>query len=1352
MKRRIVLFLALSIMLASGAFAQVYMDSTHFNWSRIESAEPVAPLVTSDADNGDGAADGAMVLKTAANTPAMQGIQYQLGGTAALGQQLNLETKYYQIGASFVKFKMQVYNITDNVVLAQTADLTTATGVVGTGTLSYTFTSASVGDQITVRFLRSDDLNPVRSAGIDYLKINKGFAGMTPPVVAGHLVIDEENFNWSRIENANPVAAIVKNDQDNGDGLGDGALQIKGTANTPALQGIQYLLGGTPVEYEKLTLEIKYYANSTSYTNFRMQVYNVTDDAVLAETATLGVTGVAAGTVAPVLAASLTYYFTQASVGDQIAVRFVRKDDLNPVRVVAIDYLKVNSVFTNMLPICKPDFSFDLPLTTATPTEINDLETIRNSLFEQLYTAVPPTAEEVNAAMAQYDLLNIQASSTDITGTPVTTPNQFAFLATFARYLKFNPADTAVGHKASNAVWYLAKQNCNNTNAALTFYNFPRFSRPAIFLNDYLSPKVKALFGNTLSTETALFQYIFDANYDFATTTTKGAINTDVIYLDLDVLFAYADWFDTNDEKIRYLKTIKRFLERFVIHTNGKADGLKKDGSGYHHGSAYDGYMYAFSTAATVIKSLENTVFQIDLASYTRFRDAIYAQTIYSSDSGIIPLSMTGRNPQTRTTTLAPATLAKLAISGGKILGLSTADPILAGNYNRKYGVNSDFNLNTITPFEEGYIQFNYGNLGVYRKNNWVATSRGFSRELFGAEIYIKQNRFGRYQSYGTLDIAYPGNTVTGNGFDLVGWDWNFNPGATTIVLPWDSLGAEKSRVDELNTYSFAGSLVLKQAGKAVLSKTMGESGLFAMRFKERGDLGFGTTYGPPTHNATFEFTKTYFAIDDYIICLGSGIKNNDANHPTVTTLSQRLNNNSNDLFVNGAVKSSQNAESFTGSGPNWVLDNYKTGYYILPGSGTLKIRNSLQQSPYQNQEFPSDSLIATNGANQYRLAYLDHGTAPVDNAYQFVCLPASDTARMAQFSLSMQNEQTRPFTVHANTPAAQIIEHKSSKTWAYALPLANASIDSGIVASNDTPCLVMYRGVNNGYGQILLSISNPDMGVSPSTPKTVRLKLRYEWTVSGDPNATIVSADSTGTIIDFVLADGFPVEVALTAVCAPVQVSITDVYAMNPAVDLKNTIYLGYGPTSLTTTATATGAEGYTYSWNTGQQTQAISVSQAGTYTATVSYGGVCQATASVSMSVVDVRCGNDADKVMICHNNKTICVAAAAVQAHLGHGDSLGSCNAGARLGVSTDEEIKRASHIAVYPNPAPETFYVTMPKLEANAAITLYNARGEVVRTARFVSAKQEVSLKGLAAGVYLVNIRNGKQIIVRKIIKY
>jgi hypothetical protein len=38
--------------------------------------------------------------------------------------------------------------------------------------------------------------------------------------------------------------------------------------------------------------------------------------------------------------------------------------------------------------------------------------------------------------------------------------------------------------------------------------------------------------------------------------------------------------------------------------------------------------------------------------------------------------------------------------------------------------------------------------------------------------------------------------------------------------------------------------------------------------------------------------------------------------------------------------------------------------------------------------------------------------------------------------------------------------------------------------------------------------------------------------------------------------------------------------------------------------------------------------------------------------------NCGNNNDKVLICHNGITLCVSQNAVQAHLNHGDFLGSC----------------------------------------------------------------------------------------------
>jgi chondroitin-sulfate-ABC endolyase/exolyase len=779
---------------------------------------------------------------------------------------------------------------------------------------------------------------------------------------------------------------------------------------------------------------------------------------------------------------------------------------------------------------CKPVFNFDLPIATASTSEVNDLKVIRKSLSDQFLGTTAPTAAQLNSAIDQYDALDITVTGNNITGNPVTKIGQINFLNTFAKYLKFNPDDTNISEKAVNAIWFLSNQICNTKGrSVLTFYNYVKLARPAIYLNNYLPDNVKALFGYTLYQETDAFKYLFDANYDFNTTKSNGAINTDVMYLHLDILFAYADWFNTNDEKIRYLKTVKRMLERFLIYTDGQKDGLKKDGLGNHHKASYDGYMYAFSTVSAVIKSLENTSFQIGKKSYLRFRDAIYAQAMYSNDSGVMPFALVGRNPQTKKTSLSSQTLANMAISGGKILELQVADPVLAGVYNRKFGVNKKFNYNSITPFEEGFIQFNYGNLGIYRKNNWIASMKGQSNILWGSEIYVNQNRFGRYQAYGTLEVIYPGENDKGNGHSLIGWDWNYNPGTTTIVLPWAKLHAERGRVDEYNTYGFAGALTLDLANKGVLSNTMGQSGLFAMKFKERNNLGFGATHGPITHNGSFEFTKAYFAIEDYIICLGTDIKNDDPINHTVTTLFQRLNNNSNSIFVNGK-KSNQSVASFGENQANWIIDNYNTGYYILPNSGVLKIKTSAQTTPYQDQVVPTDVTIAGNKSNDYHLAYLDHGSAPKNNSYEFVCIPSTNSKKMVEFSRLMQSPQDKPYVVYQNTINQQIIEYKPAKTWAYALPSSNTTIINGLIKANDQPCLVMYKGLNPEFTNIVLTVSNPDLGVSPSAPKVITLTLNNKWTLlQSNPNVNVVSSTATSTVIQFTTADGLPVEIKLT-------------------------------------------------------------------------------------------------------------------------------------------------------------------------------------------------------------------------------
>lgn len=176
----------------------------------------------------------------------------------------------------------------------------------------------------------------------------------------------------------------------------------------------------------------------------------------------------------------------------------------------------------------------------------------------------------------------------------------------------------------------------------------------------------------------------------------------------------------------------------------------------------------------------------------------------------------------------------------------------------------------------------------------------------------------------------------------------------------------------------------------------------------------------------------------------------------------------------------------------------------------------------------------------------------------------------------------------------------------------------------------------------------------------------------------------------------------------AQLAASIPAVYAMNPAVDAKNTLYLGYGPTALAISASAAGGTApYSYLWNTGATTASTSVNAAGTYMVFITDAKGCTASDSIVISIVDVRCGNNNNKVTICHNGKTICVAASAVQSHLNHGDYLGSCTFGSRRSITSGADstsIYGEPGISVYPNPSSGQFVLDLNKLKPGQVLMM------------------------------------------------
>ncbi len=1268
-------------------------------------------------------------------------------------------------------------------------------------------------------------------------------------------------------------------------------------------------------------------------------------------------------------------------------------------------------------PACSMSLNPDLPLVPSNATIDAEIESIFKRFSDNFLGTVEPSATALNTAIAGYNALGISVNGYNISSTTaVTSYDQVSFIKTFAQYLKFHPEDTTnIYAKALNTVWLVSDRICKGTmNVEYNGYSFRNFGWSSILIprikdNFY----VKSLFENLLNQQN-VFDYMWEPDQKSVTV----GYNMDHLGNMASVTMAYVKWIDSADERYRYMTAFKRMMGKYIRYSGGTLDGIKPDGSGFHHWAGYPSYTgYNLNPAADITFYLWQTSFQVSTETYLLLRDAIMAQLMFGNDKTTRSISMGGRKPQEFNTVLNRFSFRNMAVAGGSILGTGTSDPVMATLHNRIWGGYAPFGNSTVAPFNAGYFQFNHSMAGIYRKDNWVATCKGFNNNMFGAEIYPNSNRFGRYQSYGAVDIVYAGDNLIDNGYDVTTRDWNFIPGTTVIRLPWDKLHAERGQVDELQQKRFVGSLSFINKNSSYLKAIHGTYGMFAMDFQEKTGQGWDAVYGPESHNNTFTFKKSVFTFDNMLICLGSGIGNNDAVNTTLTTLYQRKTATGKDV-VNvdgGLLQAGSYNNIYSGTGNHWLVDNYNTGFYVFAGSGDIKLTRADQQTPNHEQLWSAQN-IANNPVGNYAIGYIDHGTSPSNKEYEYICVPNASTTDMVQLN-NQVSAGNKPYTVHRKDSVAHIVEYKPNANanaifgYAFFNPLSGIN-NTGLLTGADYPCLVMSQ-YDKAQKTLQIAVNNPDLGFvwrqdSPiSVDKQINITIKgTNWQIS-QPNAraSIASAANGETTIQFTVVDGLPVEIVLSRVLTPqtisfdpiptkttsdptfdltatassglavsytssntgvatisgntvtivgkgistitasqqgndiyeaatpvaqtltvndieppvltapanvtvntdagaatasnvalgtatatdndgvqsitnnapatypvgvteviwtavdnsgnvttaiqtvtvtdneppvvtapanqffcyagnnhsytipavtatdnsgvsaityaitgvtqrsgsgadasgqfeqgestitwtvtdihgnqslvvctvtinkrLNASIADVFAMNPAIDAKNTVYLGYGPSTLTIVASPDGGtEGYAYAWSNGQQVQSIAVTEAGTYTVNVADSKGCQTSASIQINVLDVRCGNNNNKVKICHNNNSICISSDAVQEHLDHDDLLGECGMGSRTSNNTggsNERIVNEQIVSVYPNPVQDMLYISVTTPDANAIMQIYNSLGMLVRTTKLTTTSQGVSLNGLAAGMYFVHVKNGTELIKKKIVK-
>jgi len=222
-----------------------------------------------------------------------------------------------------------------------------------------------------------------------------------------------------------------------------------------------------------------------------------------------------------------------------------------------------------------------------------------------------------------------------------------------------------------------------------------------------------------------------------------------------------------------------------------------------------------------------------------------------------------------------------------------------------------------------------------------------------------------------------------------------------------------------------------------------------------------------------------------------------------------------------------------------------------------------------------------------------------------------------------------------------------------------------------------------------------------------------------------------------------------------------------------SNTIYIGYGPQFLTLTATTTGV--VTYQWYQdgvlipGATASTLQVTSAAVYSVVASDASGCSSspsspTAIAAINTVDVRCGHNMDKVVLCHvppgnsgNPQTLCISPNAVPAHLSNhpGDCLGPCV----LRLSAKKAVITESDFSVYPNPFTKTVNVDFEVFETSTVfVGLYDMEGRLVQTLFNGTAEDskpyQVICNGtdLTSGVYFVKLIAGDYARYEKLIKF
>lgn len=611
----------------------------------------------------------------------------------------------------------------------------------------------------------------------------------------------------------------------------------------------------------------------------------------------------------------------------------------------------------------------------------------------------------------------------------------------------------------------------------------------------------------------------------------SDALNT-VWFARLGVLLLTPD----SPEKVRDLRCFTHFFDTIAMGAApGLADAFKADGSTFHHsGFVTMGYgVGSLTGAARVCHILNHTLFAPTGEGYETFKRCLAVHREYLNHTYIgqnvaqVRLNLSGAcHPEHIYELLA----AQDDVDGNRCYDKDVAELYLA--VTDAYGQETELSRELRTAGfksapRELHRTLSYAALALHRYKDALLTVKGHSRYAFPFECWgVHYATMTGVKGFGHLELTYPeieGEKRANNTFDEAGWDWNKYPGTTTVDMPWDTMETIPYKVGDEG----AAQLFSDQAFCGGLN--LDKNGIFAGIFHGHDEMLLESFYA----------NKSWFFMDDLVVCVGSGIKDVIREYPTVTTVLQQTMASTNEpLIMNGKVETAFPFEnsSIVGNSSTWLLDNRKTGYILSPGTN-LKVSRCTQKTPNKNN---TEML-----SGDYVKAWIDHGSAPEHAGYEYAVVVKTTAEQMKQLA------QHPTYRVLCRDAQKHIVSFPGQHAVGYTFFNRQNSVEQGPVKAVDTPCILMTQ--LNGR-TMTVSAVDPDLHIydgasddtlfdgsrkmignyskvwyyRESTPSRVRVIIEGPWKLTSPHDKVKASPYDNDTLIEFTTKDGLCVDFEL--------------------------------------------------------------------------------------------------------------------------------------------------------------------------------------------------------------------------------